>query len=102
MAKLLVLYKTPTDPVAFDRHYAEIHIPIAKKMPGLRKFDVSRGPVTGPAGASDVYFIATLQFDDVAAIHAAFASPAGQAASADVPKFATGGVEMYMFDTHEV
>ena len=34
MARLLVLYKAPKDASAFDKHYAETHIPIAKKIPG--------------------------------------------------------------------
>jgi uncharacterized protein (TIGR02118 family) len=29
------MYKTPRDAAAFDKHYAEKHIPIAKKIPGL-------------------------------------------------------------------
>ena len=44
MAEIVVMYKTPKDPAAFDKHYAETHIPLAKKMPGLRKFQVSQGP----------------------------------------------------------
>ena len=38
----------------------------------------------------------------MAAIGAAFASPEGQAAAGDLPKFATGGVDMLMFDTKAV
>ena len=36
MAEVVVLYKTPKDPEAFDKYYAATHIPLAKKMPGLR------------------------------------------------------------------
>jgi uncharacterized protein (TIGR02118 family) len=43
-----------------------------------------------------------LTFDNMAAIQAAFASPEGQAAAADVQTFATGGAEMMFFDTREV
>ena len=43
-----------------------------------------------------------LHFDNLAAIQAAFGSPEGQAAAADVQTFATGGVDMYMFDTRTV
>ena len=35
----------------------------------------------------------------MAAIKAAFASPQGQAAAADVASFATGGADMLMFDS---
>ena len=45
MAQIVVTYKTPTDPKAFDKYYAETHIPLAKKLPGLRKYEVSQGPV---------------------------------------------------------
>ena len=101
MAELVVMYKTPKDIAAFDKHYAE-HIPIAKKMPGLRKYEVSRGPVATPMGPSAYHLIATLGFDNLAAIQAAFASPEGRAAAADVQTFATGGVDMIFYDTKEV
>jgi uncharacterized protein (TIGR02118 family) len=102
MAQLVVMYRTPTDPAAFDRYYFATHVPIAKKIPGLRKYEVSKGQVATPAGASGFYLVATLRFDDMAAIQRAFASPEGQAAAADVQTFATGGVDMFMFDSHEV
>jgi len=50
MAELVVLYKTPKDAAAFDKHYAETHIPLAKKLPGLKKYAVSTGAVGSPAG----------------------------------------------------
>ncbi|MBI5263535.1 MAG: EthD family reductase [Bradyrhizobium sp.] len=102
MAELIVLYKTPKDAAAFDKHYFENHVPIAKKLPGLRKYTVSKGQVVTPAGPSPVHLVATLTFDSVAAMKAAFASSEGKATAADVPKFASGGVEMLMFDTGEV
>ena len=102
MAELVVMYKTPKDTAAFDRHYFEKHVPIAKKLPGLRKYMVSQGPVATPAGASAFYLIATLTFDNLAAIQSAFASPEGRAAAADVQTFATGGADMILYDTREV
>ena len=102
MAHVVVMYKTPKDAAAFDKHYFETHIPIAKKMPGLRKFEVSRGPVATPAGPSAFHLIATLYFDSMAQIQAAFASAEGKAAAADVQKFATGGADIILFDTREV
>jgi uncharacterized protein (TIGR02118 family) len=102
MARLVVMYRTPKDPAAFDRYYFATHIPIAKKIPGLRKYEVSAGQVATPAGASGFHLVAILHFDDVAAIQRAFASPEGQAAAADVQTFATGGADMIMFDSREV
>jgi uncharacterized protein (TIGR02118 family) len=102
MARLLVLYKTPVDPKAFDAYYFDSHVPLAKKIPGLRKYEVSKGAVATPAGPSGVHLVATLFFDDMAAIQNAFASPEGQAAAADVATFASGGVDMYVFENAEV
>jgi uncharacterized protein (TIGR02118 family) len=99
MAQLVVMYKTPKDAAAFDKHYAEKHIPIAKKVPGLRKYEVSTGPVPTPAGPSGYHLVALLTFDNLTAMQSAFGSAEGQAAGADVQTFATGGVEMFMFDT---
>jgi uncharacterized protein (TIGR02118 family) len=102
MAHVVVMYKTPKGADAFDKHYAETHIPLAKKIPGLRKYEVSQGPVATPAGPSGVHLVATLYFDNLAAIQKGFGSPEGKAAGADVQKFATGGVEMFLFDNREV
>jgi uncharacterized protein (TIGR02118 family) len=102
MAEVVVLYKTPKDTAAFDKHYFEKHVPIAKKIPGLRKFAVSQGPVATPAGPSGFHLIAILTFDNLAAIQAGFGSAEGQAAGADVQTFATGGADMLLFDTRVV
>jgi uncharacterized protein (TIGR02118 family) len=102
MAELVVLYKTPKDAAAFDKHYVETHIPLAKKIPGLKKYAVSKGPVASPTGPSGVHLVAILTFDSVAAIQAGFASPEGKAAGGDVPKFASGGADLLIFDTKEV
>src|SRR6201991_820894 len=102
MAEVVVMYKTPKDPAAFDKYYAETHVPLAKKMPGLRKFQVSQGPVATPAGPSAFHLIAILTFDNMAAIQKAFGSAEGRAAAGDSPKFATGGADLLRFDTREV
>ncbi|MEH2568613.1 EthD family reductase [Bradyrhizobium sp. AZCC 2289] len=102
MAKVLVLYKTPTDPAAFDKYYATIHIPLAKQIPGLKRYDVSTGVVRTPAGPSGVHLAAELNFDSLDALAAGMASPQGQAAAADLPNFATGGVDLYLYDSKEV
>ena len=49
MARLVVMYKTPKQAEAFDRYYFESHVPLAKRIPGLRKYEVSKGPARGQA-----------------------------------------------------
>jgi uncharacterized protein (TIGR02118 family) len=102
MARIVVLYKTPKDAAAFDKHYFDKHVPIARKIPGLRQYEVSRGPVATPAGPSGLHLVALLAFDDQAAMQRALASPEGQAAAGDLQNFATGGVDLLLFETREV
>src|SRR5579871_822569 len=100
MVQLIVLYKTPRDTAAFDKHYFDVHIPLAKKIPGLKKYEVSRGPVINPMGRSDVHLVAVLEFEDTAALQKAFASPEGQAAAADAQSL--GSVEMLFYEVQKV
>lgn len=102
MARLVVMYKRPHDAAAFDKYYFTTHVPLAKKIPGLRKFEVSLGPVATPAGPSGFHLIATLHFDDMAAIQAAFASAEGQATVADLKNFVTDPPNLLMFEDREL
>lgn len=100
MAQMVVIYRTPQDIATFDRHYFDIHVPLAKTLPGLRKYEISDGPIAALAGSGHVYRIGMLSFDDLAALKAAFASPEGRVAAADRRLFAPddSGVQMYLFD----
>jgi len=104
MARLMVLYRTPKDAAAFDKYYFETHVPMAKKLPGLRKYEVSQGGIGSPGGDSGVHRVAILHFEDVAAIQAAFASAQGQATVADVGVFAPeeGDARILLFETRQV
>ena len=99
MAMLVALYRTPDDPVAFDQYYYPTHVPIAKRVPGLRSYQVTRGPVMSPDGPAAWYLVAMLTFDSMQAVQAALASPEGQATAADLGNFATGGVDLLLADT---
>lgn len=102
MARILVLYGIPQDASAFDRYYAETHVPIVQRMPGLRRYEVSQGTVSTPAGPASLHLVATLTFDTLADAQAALASPEGQAAAGDLPNFADGGVDLYLFEDRAV
>ena len=104
MAKMVVIYRTPKDVAAFEKHYFETHIPLAKKLPGLRKYEVSQGPIVSPTGASGYHFVATLHFDDLASIRSAFATAEGNACAADRRVLAPrdADVTMLLFDSREV
>jgi uncharacterized protein (TIGR02118 family) len=83
MVRFLVLYQRPTDVAAFERHYFGVHVPLAKKLPGLRNYAVSRNnsPVRGP---EPYYLVTMLDWDDMASLQRDFASPLGQETGRDV------------------
>jgi uncharacterized protein (TIGR02118 family) len=104
MARMVVIYRTPKDPQAFDAHYFGVHIPLAKRLPGIRKYEVGKRPIVTPAGDPEPYLIGTLYFDDLGAIRSAFATPEGRACAADRRILAPDDddVQMYLFDSAEV
>ena len=99
MAKLFAIYQQPKDAAAFDKYYYNTHVPLAKTIPGLRSYEVTRGDVMGMAGKHATYLVAILEFDSLAAIGAAMASSEGQATAADLANFAGAGVDVMMGDT---
>lgn len=104
MAQMIVIYKMPKSPAAFDRHYFEVHVPLARQLPGLRKAETNRGPVISLYGASDVHLVTTLRFDSLSDINAALMSEYGRACAADrrrvVPH--ANDVQMLLFDTRSL
>jgi uncharacterized protein (TIGR02118 family) len=102
MIRLLVLYGHPKDPAAFDRYYDSIHVPLAKRMQGLRKWTIGKVTGTPDGSPSPYYYIADLYADSREEIDAILASPEGQAAVADVPNYATGGVTFLYTEIEEV
>ena len=102
MAKLFAIYQQPTNAAAFDDYYFDKHVPLAKTIPGLRGYEVTHGDVMGMAGKHGVYLVAILEFDSMAAIAAAMASPQGKETAADLANFDTAGVEIMMGETRSV
>jgi uncharacterized protein (TIGR02118 family) len=101
MVRFLVLYDRPHDPEAFDRHYRDVHIPLARKIPGLRRYTVSRD-VTSVRGGEPYYLVAELDWDDMPALQSAFQSPEGRATAADVANLADSGVHSMIFELEDV
>jgi uncharacterized protein (TIGR02118 family) len=99
MARMVVVYNQPKNPEAFNKHYFEIHLPLAKKIPGLQKYEISQGPVISPTGHS-AYLIAVLYFENMAALKAGFASPEGQACAEDRKQYASNeDVQMFLYES---
>ena len=101
MAQMIVIYQTPRNPAAFERHYFAVHLPLARGLPGLRQLETSRGPVISLYGARDAHSVATLHFDSLADLNAAFMSECGRACLADRQQLAPHAtdLQMFLFDT---
>lgn len=102
MATLVALYQHPANAAAFFQHYFDVHVPLAKTIPGLRSYAVNDGPVAVAGGESPYHLVALLGFDSMAAVQQALDSPEGQATAADLGNFAQAGVELLMFDTKAI
>jgi len=101
MVRLTVLYGHPDDPDAFQRYYHETHIPLARKMKGLKGWTIGMCEAAAEGEQPPYYMIVGLYAESRAAMETILASPPGQATVADVPNFATGGVT-FMYDNEEV
>ena len=90
--KFVTLYGPPADAAAFERHYAETHVPLAHQLPGLQRVETALILGTAQGGLAPYYRIAELWFADIGQLQVAAASAEGQALAADVANFATGGM----------
>ena len=103
MVTMTVIYRTPKDVEFFERHYFDVHIPLAKKLPGLIKYEINDSAVFSTTG-HECFRIANLYFDSMEAMKAAFASETGQQCAADRKILAptSEDVQIYVYDSKEV
>lgn len=94
MVKLVVMYGHPKDPAAFEKYYAETHLPIAGKIPGVQKVEVAKFVGTPDGGQASKYRIASVYFNSMEELQQNMGSAEGQATVNDIPNFATGGVDV--------
>lgn len=92
MIKLTLLYGHPKDPAAFERYYAETHLPIAAQIQGLRRLELSKMTGTPDGGSPAFYRMAELYFDGPDHMQRVMGTPEARRAVGDLPNFATGGV----------
>lgn len=83
-ARFLALYETPADPQAFDQHYRQVHIPLLRRLRGLRRYSVGQD-LTALHGVP-YYLVTELEWDTMDELRAAFASLEGQATAADAAR----------------
>ena len=92
--KATLLYGHPADPLAFEKYYADNHLPLAAKMEGVTKLELTKFISASDGSKPEYYRMAELHFAGPAEMQDTMASAEGQAAVADLANFATGGVTM--------
>jgi uncharacterized protein (TIGR02118 family) len=97
MIKLIAVYIRPSELTEFDRHYDAIHLPLLKRLPGLRGLEITR--ITGaPIGEAKYYLMAEMKFDTRDTMDAALASKEGKAMTRDLLSFAADLVTVFHGD----
>lgn len=95
MHVLTVAYGHPVDATTFDAHYESVHLPLARKIPGVRDLRALRCSSLDDTPAP-YHLMAELTFPSAEALQAGLASPEGQAAAADLTNFADGGATLFV------
>ncbi len=96
MVKITALFGHPEDPNAFEEYYTNTHVPLVHKIPDLQRFEAARAVATPDDSELPYYRIAELYFEDVEQMQGSLGSDEGQAATADLQNFATGGVTIFI------
>jgi uncharacterized protein (TIGR02118 family) len=100
MVKLSALYKKPADVEAFEQHYAQVHIPLVEKIPGIRKTEWTRF-LAAPQGEAPYYMMYEMYFDSMESYQAAMRSEENKIAGQDLLSFAKDIVTLMVAETYE-
>jgi uncharacterized protein (TIGR02118 family) len=91
---VVVLYNQPKDTSAFERYYAETHVPLftshAKEI-GVTRAELLRFSPSPDGKPAPIYREADLRWDSKEAREKGMATEGFKAVAGDIPKFATGG-----------
>jgi len=98
MVKLTVIYDNPTDAAAFEKHYKDVHIPLAGKVAGVRKVELAKVFPMENGSPTPAYRVAELYFDDYDSACKALATPEGQALGGDAMQLGAAGVKLLLCD----
>ena len=103
VAKMYAFYNVPeADQALFEQQFFETHVPLVKRIPGLRSMEFARKPRNMMGGTSPYYLVVTLTFDNLAALKAGMGSPEGQEAGNNVMSFASNYITLLSADVEVV
>ena len=89
--KITVLYAAPKDPDAFEKYYAQHHMPMVYKVKGIKRIELAKGLSTPGAATPAYYRVTELWFSSMAQMQKVTVTPDWKKVVDDVPNFASGG-----------
>ena len=95
MWAVVVLYHTPKDPAAFEKYYAQTHVPLVlkhQKAIGFTRGTLTKFPRNLDGSAPTFYRQAQLWFDSEEALRKGTATPEFKEVADDLGNFASGGL----------
>ena len=97
MFKLIILLnkKESISNADFAKHLLDVHAPLAKKMPGLRKYVVNVVQKPPNREEPEIHGVVELWFDDRETMKKAFSSPEGEVTQRDAENFASRTVTLF-------
>lgn len=96
MAIATVLYKQPKDTAAFEKYYAETHLPLVganQQEIGFTKAELTKFESNLDGSAPALYRQAELYFPSMDALKKGTATPGFKKVAGDLANFATGGLD---------
>jgi uncharacterized protein (TIGR02118 family) len=96
MAIVTVIYKQPKDTAAFEKYYAETHLPLVAANQaeiGFTKAELTKFESGLDGSAPTLYRQAELYFPSMAALKKGTATPGFKKVADDLANFATGGLD---------
>ena len=96
MAIATVIYKQPKDTAAFEKYYAETHVPLVaanQQEIGFTKAELTKFESNLDGSAPALYRQAELYFPSMDALKKGTATPGFKKVAGDLPNFATGGLD---------
>jgi uncharacterized protein (TIGR02118 family) len=96
MAIVTVIYKQPKDTAAFEKYYAESHLPLVaanQQEIGFTKAELTKFESNLDGSPPALYRQAELYFPSMAALEKGTATAGFKKVAGDLPNFATGGLD---------
>jgi len=96
MYKVTVLYAHPADASTFEKYFKEHHLPLAKRMEGLSRIEITKFHTSADGGKPQYYRMSELFFSTKAEMEETMSSPEGQAIINDMLNLTKSDIQIVL------